>query len=99
MEWDDAKDEGRLKKYYQFNMNKRAPYFTKKIDEGIVKEVQGWGDGSGHIIGLIIFENAEDFAKFWSDEEWQLLQLEFFPLVDNYKIRVMRPGMRPKDIE
>ena len=96
MEWDDAKDETRLKKYYKFGREKRHPYIMKKIEEGIVKSAQGWGDGTGHIEVWYEFEDAEAFAKFWSAEEWHLLLLEFFPLVDNFKIRIMRPGMQPK---
>ncbi len=98
MEWDNTKDEGRIKKYYHFNL-KRSKYIMGKIEEGIVKNVQGWSDGTGHIEHLIEFEDAEAFAKFWSDEEWHLLQIEFFPLIENLKIRVMRPVMLPDNID
>jgi hypothetical protein len=97
-EWDNVKDEAILKKYYQFVL-KDSQYIMEKIQEGIVKNVQGWTDGTGHIEHLIEFDDAEAFAKFWSDEEWQLLQIEFFPLINNFKIRIMRSVMLPKNIE
>ena len=96
IEWDDARDEPRLKKYYQYNLEKNRPWWQKKIDEGIVKSAQGWGDGTGHIVHLTEFEDTEAFAKFWADEKFHYLMLGFFPLVDNMKLRIFRPGMRPK---
>jgi uncharacterized protein (DUF1330 family) len=96
MEWDDAKDEARLEEYYRHGPERRLPYFQKKIEEGIVKSAQGWGDGTGHIVFLIEFEDTDAFAKFWADPEWHKITLEFFPLVDNLRHRLMRPGAHPK---
>jgi hypothetical protein len=42
----------------------------KKIDGGIIKNLCGWDDGTGHIVQLIEWgEDTNALAKLYADEE------------------------------
>jgi hypothetical protein len=96
VEWDNAKDESRYKKYGEVTgeMMKQGPVATVKklVEEGVAKG-GAWADNTGHIINLFEFENMEAFGKVWTDSEWHMRYLQINPLVDNMRVRVLRPSI------
>ena len=94
-EWDDAKDEARIRKYAEWSKNKEKgmAWWQKKIKEGVVKSVSLWSDNAGHNIVWVEFDSIDKFAKLWGDEEYHKLSMEGLPLVDNYRVRLMRPSI------
>ena len=92
LEWDNANEETRLKKYRE-TVPKRQKFWQKKIEEGIVKNMSGGSDITRHMIGLVEFENWDAFAKVYSDEEFQMMFVELCHLVDNLSYRLLRPGI------
>ena len=99
LEWTNAKDISRFKKYGEFSRSGRgAAYWQKKKDEGIVKNFSNWADNSGYLIFWVEFENIDDFAKLWADEEYHKLFLDWNPLVDNLRFRLLRTAVTiPED--
>jgi hypothetical protein len=71
VEWDNAKDESRYKRYGEWSRSGRARvYWEKKVEEGIVKNISQWADNTGHLILWIEFVDIDAFAKLWADEEF-----------------------------
>jgi len=91
MEYDNTKDRARYKRYADFTREPH-PWWQKMEKEGIVK-TSGWADNTGHIVNWLEFENMEAFAKLWADEEYRKWVLEFNPLVDNLRFRLLRPSV------
>ena len=91
-EWDDAKDEARLRKKAEWDKGKEKGmrWWQEKIKEGVVKSVSGWTDGTGHNIVWVELENIGKFSELWNDETYHELSKEGLPLVDNYRIRILR---------
>ena len=91
-EWDDAKDEARLRKKAEWDKGneKGMQWWQEKIKEGVVKSVSGWTDGTGHNIVWVELENIEKFSELWNDETYHKLSKEGLSLVDNYRIRILR---------
>ena len=92
VEWDNAKDESRYKKYAEQLKEPRPEWFKKLVEEGIFKG-RNWTDNTGHIIRWVEFENMEAFSKLWNNEEWQKMWLSFNPVVDNLSLRLLRPSV------
>ena len=92
MEWDNAKDESRLKRYMEMQSEPRPEWFKKLFEEVKVKQ-SSWADNTGHIVNLIEFENMEVFAKLWDNEEWHKWWRRMTPVVDNMRFRVLRPSI------
>jgi len=76
------------------------PYGKKHVEEkGIKVKGDSWGDNTGHIVGWAEFETMEAFAKFWDDERWQQIRARHAYLVDNKRIRLLRPSFTiPEDL-
>jgi len=87
MEWDNAKDE-RLKKYYE-RIPENQAFWQKKIEESVVKRTSSWSNGTGHVVGIIEFENMDGLSKLLSDQEYMEFTVKFFRNVDNGSIRIL----------
>jgi len=96
LEWNNAKDESRYKKYGEVSRGygeKGPPETMKKLmDEGLLK-MKGWADSTGRIIYWFEFENMEAFGKMWADQEFQSKLLRYNPLVDNMRVSILRPSV------
>jgi L-rhamnose mutarotase len=92
VEWDNAKDESRYKKYAEQTREPAPEWLTKLVGETNIK-ASSWGDNTGHIVNWWEFENMEAFAKMWNNEEWQKWWLRRNPVVDNLRIRFLRPSI------
>ncbi len=92
VEWDNAKDESRYKKYAEQSREPIPEWWNKLTDETNVK-TSGWVDNTGHIIQWLEFENMEDLAKMWNSEEWQNRWTKWNWLVDNLSFRFLRPAL------
>jgi hypothetical protein len=91
MEFDNPKDGSRFKKYAEQTREPDPEWVKKLVEESNVK-YSDWTDNTGHIISWFEFENMEAFSKMWYTEEWQKrIQLKLSPLVDNLRIRLLRP--------
>ena len=88
-EWDNPKDETRLKKVNEWE----STFMQRKIEEGIVKKVSQWTDGSGHIYWIAEFDDIDAYAKVWGEEEFHVKMIRWNRLVDNMSIRLLRPTM------
>jgi len=91
LEQDDPKDEARNKKRLKYSREVEWPYHEKKREEGVKWEITGWSDNTGHIVGWWEFETMEDFAKIWTDEEFQQIMARHAYLADNISFRLLRP--------
>ncbi len=92
VEYDNAKDESRYKKYGEQSREGMPEWFKKLVEETNVK-FSDWADNTGHIISWLEFENMEDFAKLWNNEEWHKWWLRRNPFVDNLRFRLLRPSV------
>ena len=92
IEWDNAKDESRYKKYGEQTREGRPEWMKKLVEEGIVKG-RSWADNTGHIVAWFEFDNIEAFAQLWGNEEWQNYWLRRNPVVDNVSFRLLRPAV------
>lgn len=99
-EYDNPKDEERNNKKRKFASEVMVPYWEKLVkDKNIKVESSGWSDNTGHQVHWSKFETMEDFAKTRDDERWQQMMARWAYLVDNVKIRLLRPGFRlPEDL-
>ena len=97
--WDNPKDETRYRKFAEMQSWRKGlaekykeyiEIMDKLIQEGSLK-FSSWADNAGHIIAWWEFDSMESFAKLWSLDNWQKWMLEWNPLVDNMRIRLMRP--------
>jgi len=68
-----------------------VPYLTKIMEEGIC-ESTALSDNTGHIIGILKFEDLDAFGKLWNDDKFHSLMMKYVQLVDNVKIRFCRPA-------
>ena len=88
MEWDNFKDEDRLKKYFDYIGTypfraRREALEVKMVYSG------GWSDGTGHMVLIEEYESMEEFSKLWSDEEHQRKMIKLGRLVKNLDIRIL----------
>ena len=90
-EWDTPKDDKRWQEYWKHSQVS-LPYFEKQQKDGNIKEYSFWSDNTGHVVFLMFFENEENFAKVWGDEDFQKIASESNRLFDNARIRLMRPA-------
>ena len=94
IEFDYPKDPERDSKRLKYGSEVIEPYWDKLVKEkGIKVESTGWSDNTGHIISWSKFETMEDFAKLWEDEGWQQRVAAFTHLLDNKRIRLLRPSL------
>jgi hypothetical protein len=100
MEWDNPKEESRYRKFAEFigwrkGLAKKYKEYLEIMDK-MTKEsalkFSNWADGTGHIINWLEFDSIESFAKLWSVDNWHKWMLELTPLVDNVRIRMLRPA-------
>jgi len=91
IEFDTPKETERNKKRYQWSRELFRPYYNKKREEGVKWEANGWADGTGNVIAWHQFETMADFDKIWNDEEFQAMMVRWSYLVDNARLRILRP--------
>ena len=99
-EWDNPKDPERNRKRLKFQSEVWKPYWDKLVKEkGIKFKSRSWSDNTGYIISWGEFETMEDFSKAWEDERHQQMWAAWTFLVDNARIRLLRPGLTiPEDL-
>ena len=88
MEWDNFKDEDKLKKYFDYIGTypfraRREALEVKRVYSG------GWSDGTGHMVLIEEYESMEEFSRLWSDEEHQRKLIRLGRLVKNLSIRIL----------
>jgi len=91
-EWDNFKDKTKLKEYYGLGPEMRP--IMEEADKKYNRTRKGYSDGSGHMVSIHTFEDAESFAKFWNDEELQKVFVRMWRTVKNVDIRVLRPSIQ-----
>ena len=91
-EWDNPKDEERLKELYRTRGAFYA-YLQKKLDEGSFTYMKRWTDGIGHLICIIEYASLDDFARTWKDPEYNELWVRAARKCDNMTCRVFRTTM------
>ena len=101
VECDNPKDEERNEKRLKYVREVWRPYWQKLVKEKDIKvESSDWSDNTGHMVVWHKFETMEDFAKMWNDERQQQLWARWTYLVDNARIRLLRPSLRiPEDLK
>jgi len=87
MEWDVPKD---AHEYYEY-MDAKMPFWRKVWDK-YQMEMSGWQDGTGPIVNLAIME-ADAYAKVLKDEELQKEWTRLCRVVENARMRVLRPEL------
>ena len=92
-EWENFKDEEKLKKYYEFNTKTFQPFLQKKHEGVKRKSLGGWVEQPGCVVDMTEYESMEEFSKIWSDEEVQRELINFGRLVKNLKMRILRPSI------
>ena len=92
LEWDNFKDETKLKKYYEYNKT-FSPYTLKKLEELNVKQMGGT-DGTGHLVWMREYPSMEEYDKLRCDEEYQEKFVLWCRNVKNVNLRIFRPSMR-----
>jgi len=99
VEWDNPKDEARDKKGIKFNEEFITPYWESVEEKGIKITASVWSDNTGHMVGWYELEDLEEFTKWWNDERMQQMWSRWTYLVDNVRIRLLRPGLTiPEDM-
>ena len=101
VEADYPKDEERDEKRVKFSKEVLFPHYEKMVEEkGIKTKLSQWSDNTGHMVALWEFETMEEFAKMWNDERWQQIWGRWTFLVDNARIRLLRPAFYiPEDLK
>jgi hypothetical protein len=90
-EWDNPKDEERNRKRLEKSKEVNEFFFKIAKERDIKAKSSVWADNTGHIILWSEYENFDEIAKWWLDEEFQILMAEMSLLVDNFNIRWLRP--------
>jgi hypothetical protein len=91
-EWDNFKDIAKLKEYYGLGPEMRP--MMEEADKKYKRTRKGYSDGSGHMVAIHTFEDAESYAKFWDDEELQKQFVKFCRTVKNMDVKVLRPSLQ-----
>ena len=84
--------------------NPTDEYRSKQLTEmqkGLEKEFKPlikagltmWSDNTGTILYWFPFESMEKFAEFYGDKEVQKMMARASGLLDDIKIRLLRPGI------
>ena len=90
-EWTNPKEPERNKKKFDLEKKFFEPYYENKLKEGIKWKAEDYTDGSGWYVAWFTFETMEDFSKIWTDEEFQKMLTRYSFLVDECKVRILRP--------
>jgi hypothetical protein len=99
VEWDNAKDRARYKRYAEFTRGgnrEKYPELFKHLEgltEKGVAKVGAWADNTGHIINFWEFDSTEVFSEVWNNLDWHRMYMELNPLVDNLRFRLLRPSV------
>jgi hypothetical protein len=87
LEWDNAKEEERFRKYMKLG-EKAIPFYKKLQEKGQLK-YSYWVDDTEHVIQWMEFEDMDAFGKVWSNKEMRNLSAKMRPLVDNIQYRLL----------
>ena len=92
IEFKIPKDEKRLDKYWKISADLLAK-FPKFVKDGKVAEFTYWADNSGTMFTFFHFDSSDQFAKFWGDMDLQRQMSEISLIIDDAKVRLLRPGI------
>ena len=84
------RDEAKRKKFYE-DLVDFMPFWEKKHEGVKYKYLGGWAEQPGHVIHLYEYESMEEFSKVWSDMDVQKQLVKARNLVEDFRIRIMRP--------
>lgn len=84
------KDESRMKKFVEF----AGKYYDQFLGS-FPKLPVSWADNTGYVGILFEFESAAAMAKVLDDDKYHQLVGGLAQLVDNFSIRLCRPGVKP----
>ena len=87
--------KGSLEPYLNL-MKKSSKAFATWVKEGIIMDFHSWTDNTGHFVVFIMFETIEKFGEIWNKEEFHDFLSESSMVVENQRIRLMRPAFAPK---
>ncbi|NYT16333.1 MAG: hypothetical protein GKC02_10320 [Methanomassiliicoccales archaeon] len=90
LEIETFKDETKRKEYYEYN-DIWGPLWQKKHEGVKFNNLGGWSDNPGHVTYYVEYENMEELAKVWSDEELQKGLVKLRNHCEKLNIRIMRP--------
>jgi len=94
-EWDMPKDRDRLKALEDWSSKTQA--YLAEVNEKYNRTRTSWSQGDNHMILIIEFADADDYAKFMKDDEAQMWVFDFCRTVDNVTVRTCRPAIsRPE---
>jgi hypothetical protein len=91
IEFNNPKEPDRTKKKYDLEKKHFEPYYEEKVKSGIKWKAEDYTDGSGWYVAWMEFETMEEFTKIWTDEVFQRMFTRFSNLVDDCKVRILRP--------
>ena len=90
-EWDNPKDEERNRKRLEKSQEVNEYFYKIAKEREIKAKYSVWADGTGHVMFWGEYENFDEVAKWWEDEQFQRLFAELGMYVDNFNIRWLRP--------
>ena len=95
-EWQNFKDEAKLKDYYEF-ISKYGTHMQED-DKKYNRTRRGYSNGTGYLVSIHTFKDAESFAKYWNDVEEYKMFVQFCRHVKKMDVKVLRPtvGVPPK---
>ena len=88
-EYKKSNDQEKVEKQYALLPELNRVY-NRKNSEGLKFEILALWDHTSRDLMLFKFETAEDFDKFWNDEEFSELSNQFARTVDNMTLRILK---------
>lgn len=99
IEYRNPKDEGRGKKLLDLQ-KKLEGKAEKWVKSGLLgPDAEIFADNTGEFMYWIPFESMEKFAKFYGTKEVQQLFAISSGLLDDIRIRLLRPGIDVSDLK
>ncbi len=95
-EYDIPKEGDRFKALNDWGSKTQA--YVAEINEKYNRTRTSWSQGNNHMILIIEYADAVDYAKFMEDDDAMMWIVDFCRLVDNVKVRTCRPAIfRPPE--
>ena len=80
------------KKFYEY-IAEFMPFWGKQHERIKYKYLGSWAEQPGETIHLYEYESMEEFSKIWSDMEIQKQFVKARNLVEDFRIRILRPDL------
>jgi len=87
--------KGNLEPYLKL-LKESSKAFEGFFKKGIIKDYHSWTDNTGHYVIFFLFESIEKFAEIWSQDDFHKFMSESSLIVENTRIRLMRPAFAPQ---